>query len=56
MEIERLLLKSNFESFLKPGTTFADLSTDGKPPVMKGRLNKSANCLEIPVFRINYIL
>ena len=31
---------SNFESFLKTGTTFAVLSTDGKTPFMKERLNK----------------
>ena len=38
-EIERQLLQSNFESFLKTGTTFAVLSTEGKTPVMRGRLN-----------------
>ena len=38
-EIERQLLQSNFESFLKTGTTFAILSTEGKTLVMKERLN-----------------
>ena len=32
----------NFESFLKTGTTFAVLSTEGKTLVIKERLNKSA--------------
>ena len=47
---------SNFESFLKTGTTFAILKTEGKTPVMKERLNKSANCFEISFFRRNNIL
>ena len=54
-EIERQLLQSNFESFLKTGTTFAVLSTEGKTPVMKERLNKSANCFEMSFFRRNIL-
>ena len=41
---------------LKTGTTFAVLSTEEKTPVMKERLNKSANCFEISFFRRNNIL
>ena len=48
-------LDDNFESFLKTGTTFAILRTEGKTPVMKERLNKSANCFEISFFRTNNI-
>ena len=47
---------SNFESFLKTGTTFAVLNAEGKTPVIKERLNKSANCFEISFFRRNNIL
>ena len=54
-EIERQLLQSNFESFLKTGTTFAILSTEGKTPVKKERLNKSANCFEMSFFRRNIL-
>ena len=46
----------NFGSFLKTGTTFAVLSTEGKTSVMKDRLNKSTTCLEISFFRRNNIL
>ena len=50
------MLQSNFEYFLKTGTTFAVLNTEGKTPVMKERLNKSASCFEISYFRRNNIL
>ena len=43
--------ESNLERFLKPGTTSAVLSTDGKEPEEKKRLNKPASCLEISCFR-----
>ena len=46
----------NFESFLKTGTTFAVLSTEGKTSFKKVRLNKSANCFEMSFFRRNNIL
>ena len=55
-EIGWWLLQSNFEFFLKTGTTFAVLSTEGKTPVIKERLNKSANCFEISFLRRNNIL
>ena len=32
------------------------MSTEGKTPVLKERLNKSANCFEISFFRRNNIL
>ena len=41
---------------LKIGTTFIVLSTEGETPVMKKRLNKSANCFVILFFRRNNIL
>ena len=44
------------ESFLKTGTTFAVLSTEGKTPVMKERLSTFANCFKISFFTRNYIL
>ena len=50
------LLQSNFESFLKLGTAFPILSTNGKTPFMNERLHKSANCLEISFFKRNNIL
>ena len=40
----------------KTGTTFAVLSTEGKIPVMKERLNTSENCFGISLFRRNNIL
>ena len=40
---------------LKTETTFADLSTEGKTPVIKERLNKAANCFEISFFIRNNI-
>ena len=43
--------QSNLQPFLKTGTTLAVLSTDGKKPEEKERLNKSASCLEILCFR-----
>ena len=43
--------QSNLEPFLKTGTTLAALSTDGKEPEEKERLNKSENCLETSCFR-----
>ena len=45
-----------FNIFSKTATTFAVLSTEGKTPVVKKRLNKSANCFEISFFRRNDIL
>ena len=58
MLIVVMLIKKgcNFESFLKTGTTFAVLSTEGKTPVIKERLNKSANCFEISFLGRNNIL
>ena len=50
------MLQSNFEPFSKTGATFAVLSTEGKTPVMKERLNKSASCFEFSFFRKNNIL
>ena len=47
---------SSFESFLKTETTFAVLSMDGKTPVTKERLNKSASCMEISFLRNNKTL
>ena len=41
----------NLEPLLKTGTTVAVLSTDGKEPEEKERLNKSASSLEISCFR-----
>ena len=43
--------QSNLEPFLKPDTTLAVLSVDGKEPEEKERLNKSASCIEISCFR-----
>ena len=47
--------QSNLEPFLKTGTTLAVLSTDGKEPEEKERLNKSASCLEICFRRIKIL-
>ena len=44
------MIMKHEESFLKTETTFAVLSTEGKAPVMKARLNKSANGFEISFF------
>ena len=49
------MLQPNFESFSKTGATFAVLSTEGKTPVMKERLNKSASCFEFSFFRKNIL-
>ena len=43
--------QSNLEPFLKPDTTLAVFSVDGKEPEEKERLNKSASCIEISCFR-----
>ena len=42
--------------FLRTRTSLAVLSKGGKTPVMKERLNKSANCFEISFFRRNNVL
>ena len=42
---------SNFESFLKTGTTFTAFSSEEKTAVMKERLTKSANCFKISFFK-----
>ena len=43
--------QSNLEPFSKTGTTLAVLSTGGKEPEEKERLNKSASSLEVTCFR-----
>ena len=50
------MLKSNFQSFLNTGTTFAVLSVEEKTPVIKERLNKSANSIEVSFLRRNDFL
>ena len=55
-EVGKRLLKSNFESFLNTGTTFAVLSVEEKTPVIKERLNKSANSIEVSFLRRNDFL
>ena len=45
----------NFESFLKTGTAFAVLRAEGKTPVIKERLNKSASCFKISFFGRNIL-
>ena len=44
---------SRWVPHLNSRTNFAVLSTEGKTPVMKEKLNKSANCFKISFFRRN---
>ena len=50
------MVLSNFESFLKTGSTFKVLRTEVKTPVRKKRLNKFPNCFKISLVRRNDIL
>ena len=49
--------KQYIHTYIKTGTTFAILSTNGKTPITKKKkLNKSASCIEISFLRKNNIL